>query len=140
MKSGMTKEQLDSCVGIHPTIAEDCIGLRFTKEDNPDAEKGGCWGWALATDFLIQLSSMNIYDNKMVVPLECLKHESAFTISDEQEDEVEIILENSVAQPYPEGISMIYAKLWWFCAKLLCETLRVRQIIGLLSLFSIVNV
>jgi thioredoxin reductase (NADPH) len=42
MKCGVTKEQLDSCVGIHPTIAEDCIGLRFTKEDNPDAEKGGC--------------------------------------------------------------------------------------------------
>ena len=27
MKCGMTKDQLDSCVGIHPTIAEDCIGL-----------------------------------------------------------------------------------------------------------------
>ena len=42
MKCGMTKEQLDSCVGIHPTIAEDCIGLTMTKEENPDAEKGGC--------------------------------------------------------------------------------------------------
>jgi thioredoxin reductase (NADPH) len=42
MKCGVTKELLDSCVGIHPTIAEDCIGLRFTKEDNPDAAKGGC--------------------------------------------------------------------------------------------------
>jgi len=42
MKCGMTKEQLDSCVGIHPTTAEDCIGLSQTKEDNPDAEKGGC--------------------------------------------------------------------------------------------------
>ena len=42
MKCGLTKELLDSCVGIHPTIAEDCIGLKFTKEDNPDAEKGGC--------------------------------------------------------------------------------------------------
>ena len=27
MKCGMTKEQLDSCVGIHPTVAEDLIGL-----------------------------------------------------------------------------------------------------------------
>ena len=27
MKCGVTKELLDSCVGIHPTIAEDCIGL-----------------------------------------------------------------------------------------------------------------
>lgn len=42
MKCGVTKELLDSCVGIHPTIAEDCIGLQFTKEDNPDASKGGC--------------------------------------------------------------------------------------------------
>jgi thioredoxin reductase (NADPH) len=41
-KCGMTKDQLDSCVGIHPTIAEDCIGLTNTKADNPDAEKGGC--------------------------------------------------------------------------------------------------
>jgi hypothetical protein len=42
MKCGVTKEQLDSCVGIHPTIAEDCIGLSKTKEEDPDAEKGGC--------------------------------------------------------------------------------------------------
>ncbi len=42
MKCGVTKELLDSCVGIHPTVAEDCIGLQYTKEDNPDAEKGGC--------------------------------------------------------------------------------------------------
>ena len=42
MKCGMTKEMLDSCVGIHPTIAEDCIGLSETKADNPDAEKAGC--------------------------------------------------------------------------------------------------
>lgn len=42
MKCGMTKEQLDSCVGIHPTVAEDLIGLKETKEDNPDASKGGC--------------------------------------------------------------------------------------------------
>jgi thioredoxin reductase (NADPH) len=27
MKCGMTKEMLDSCVGIHPTVAEDMIGL-----------------------------------------------------------------------------------------------------------------
>lgn len=42
MKCGLTKELLDSCVGIHPTIAEDMIGLKDTKEENPDAEKGGC--------------------------------------------------------------------------------------------------
>jgi len=42
MKCGVTKELLDSTVGIHPTIAEDCIGLKDTTRDNPDAEKGGC--------------------------------------------------------------------------------------------------
>ena len=42
MKCGVTKELLDSCVGIHPTIAEDVIGLKYTKEENPDASKGGC--------------------------------------------------------------------------------------------------
>jgi hypothetical protein len=42
MKCGVTKEILDSTVGIHPTIAEDVIGLHFTKEENPDAVKGGC--------------------------------------------------------------------------------------------------
>jgi hypothetical protein len=43
-------------------------------------------------------------------PLLCYAHSDAFT-SSEDEEEVEIILENSVAQPYPEAISMIYAKL-----------------------------
>lgn len=42
MKCGMTKEQLDSCVGIHPTAAEDCIGLKYTKEEFPDVSKTGC--------------------------------------------------------------------------------------------------
>jgi len=42
MKCGMTKKQLDSCVGIHPTTAEDCIGLRYTKEEFPDVSKSGC--------------------------------------------------------------------------------------------------
>jgi len=45
----MTKEQMDSVVGIHPTCAEDCIGLTITKEENPDAEKTGCWAWTMAT-------------------------------------------------------------------------------------------
>mmetsp|Transcript_10036 Transcript_10036/g.9975 ORF Transcript_10036/g.9975 Transcript_10036/m.9975 type:complete len:146 (+) Transcript_10036:716-1153(+) len=42
MKCGVTKELLDSAVGIHPTIAEDMIGLKFTKEEKPDAKKGNC--------------------------------------------------------------------------------------------------
>jgi len=41
-KCGMTKEQMDSVVGIHPTCAEECIGLKETKEENPDATKTGC--------------------------------------------------------------------------------------------------
>jgi len=37
-------------VGIHPTVAEDIIGLSMTKEDNgEDAKKGNCWGWETAT-------------------------------------------------------------------------------------------
>ena len=42
LKCGMTKTQLDSCVGIHPTIAEDLVGLTKTKEVDGDVEKGGC--------------------------------------------------------------------------------------------------
>jgi len=42
MKCGATKEQLDSCVGIHPTVAEDVVGLDKTKEADPDAKKTGC--------------------------------------------------------------------------------------------------
>lgn len=42
VKMGMTKEQMDSVVGIHPTVAEDSFGLKYTKEANPDAKKTGC--------------------------------------------------------------------------------------------------
>mmetsp|Transcript_5840 Transcript_5840/g.9362 ORF Transcript_5840/g.9362 Transcript_5840/m.9362 type:complete len:425 (-) Transcript_5840:282-1556(-) len=42
MKCGLTKEQLDSCIGIHPTIAEDVIGLLKTKEEFPEAKKSSC--------------------------------------------------------------------------------------------------
>jgi len=42
MKCGVTKELLDSCVGIHPTVAEDVINLQYTKEETPDASKSGC--------------------------------------------------------------------------------------------------
>lgn len=41
-KCGMTKEQMDAVVGIHPTCAEEVIGLKETKEENPDATKTGC--------------------------------------------------------------------------------------------------
>ena len=42
MKCGMTKEQLDSTVGIHPTIAEEVCTLAQTKKENPDAAKTSC--------------------------------------------------------------------------------------------------
>ena len=32
MKCNVTKEQFDSAVGIHPTVAEEVIGLDKTKE------------------------------------------------------------------------------------------------------------
>lgn len=41
-KCGMTLEQFNSVVGIHPTVAEDMIGMPWTKEEKPDAEKTGC--------------------------------------------------------------------------------------------------
>lgn len=42
MKCGATKEQFDSCIGIHPTTAEEITTLKFTKEENPEAAKTGC--------------------------------------------------------------------------------------------------
>ena len=33
---------MNSVVGIHPTVAEDMIGLEKTKEKEPNAEKTGC--------------------------------------------------------------------------------------------------
>ena len=42
LSMGATKEQFDKTVGIHPTIAEDVIGLHETKEDNPNATKTSC--------------------------------------------------------------------------------------------------
>ena len=39
---GLTKTQLDSCVGIHPTVAEESVGLDKTKASDPDATKTGC--------------------------------------------------------------------------------------------------
>lgn len=39
---GLTKKKLDKCIGIHPTVAEDSIGLKKTKKDDPNATKTGC--------------------------------------------------------------------------------------------------
>jgi len=42
IKVGITKSQLDSTVGIHPTVAEEFTTLKATT--NEDAEKENCWG------------------------------------------------------------------------------------------------
>lgn len=42
LKCGLTKAVLDTTVGIHPTIAEECVGLHLTKADDPNATKSGC--------------------------------------------------------------------------------------------------
>lgn len=39
---GMTKKQLDACVGIHPTVAEECVNLHYDKDEFPLASKEGC--------------------------------------------------------------------------------------------------
>ena len=42
MKAGVTKEILDSTVGIHPTCAEEFTRLKITKSSGADAVKNGC--------------------------------------------------------------------------------------------------
>jgi thioredoxin/glutathione reductase (selenoprotein) len=42
IKCGVTKEQWDKTVGIHPTCAEELLSLQQTKEANPNAKKTGC--------------------------------------------------------------------------------------------------
>jgi len=38
----MTKKMLDACVGIHPTVAEECVTLTYDKDEFPIASKEGC--------------------------------------------------------------------------------------------------
>ena len=42
MKIGMTKQQLDSTIGIHPTSAEDITNMTITKESGLPCEKTSC--------------------------------------------------------------------------------------------------
>lgn len=42
MRCGLTNQQLNSTVGIHPTVGEEIVGLTKTKELEPDAKKTGC--------------------------------------------------------------------------------------------------
>lgn len=39
---GLTYDQMNQMVAIHPTIAEELLLLEFTKKENPTAEKGNC--------------------------------------------------------------------------------------------------
>ena len=45
IKMGLTKQVLDSTIGIHPTIAEDLTGMTVTKESGEEYEKKSCWSW-----------------------------------------------------------------------------------------------
>ncbi|XP_065176831.1 thioredoxin reductase 2, mitochondrial-like [Sycon ciliatum] len=42
MSAGITYEQLSSCVGIHPTCAEEIVKLHITKRSGEDASVSGC--------------------------------------------------------------------------------------------------
>ena len=55
---------MNSVVGIHPTVAEDMIGLDKTKEKEPNAEKSGCWAWARATGWTIQWMNGRVDNDK----------------------------------------------------------------------------
>lgn len=39
---GLTKQQLDQTVGIHPTVAEKICNLTYDKEEFPFASEDGC--------------------------------------------------------------------------------------------------
>lgn len=41
-RCGVTKEQLDLTVGIHPTVAEELTNLDITKRSGKDPVKTGC--------------------------------------------------------------------------------------------------
>ena len=45
MKIGVTKKDLDESFGIHPTSAEELVGLDITKESGLPFEKETCWAW-----------------------------------------------------------------------------------------------
>ena len=42
MKLGITKQQLDSTIGIHPTAAEEITNMKVTKESGLPYEKTSC--------------------------------------------------------------------------------------------------
>lgn len=42
IKAGLTKDVLDQCVGIHPTIAEEVTDLHIDKDEEPNPIKTSC--------------------------------------------------------------------------------------------------
>jgi len=44
IKMRATKKDFESCVGIHPTYAEELITMWQIKSDNIEEEN--CWGWS----------------------------------------------------------------------------------------------
>lgn len=42
MHVGITKDQLDDVVGIHPTVAEEFTSLKTTMRDDPNPVKSSC--------------------------------------------------------------------------------------------------
>ena len=42
MRLGMTKDDLDATVGIHPTVAENVVSMKVTKSSGESAEKNSC--------------------------------------------------------------------------------------------------
>lgn len=47
---GATKSDLSLTVGIHPTYAEEVIGLTQVKGEG-ELKTSGCWGWACSKRF-----------------------------------------------------------------------------------------
>lgn len=42
MKLGLTKEQLDDSIGVHPSVSEDFFNLEVTKRSGEDFTKTNC--------------------------------------------------------------------------------------------------
>jgi thioredoxin reductase (NADPH) len=42
MKLGMTKRDLDSTIGVHPSVSEDLFNMEITKRSGADFRKTGC--------------------------------------------------------------------------------------------------
>ena len=42
LKKGITREELNDTIGIHPTVAEDAVNLTITKSSGVEPVKSGC--------------------------------------------------------------------------------------------------